>query len=197
MFTIKADPGQVLVISFVGYGTVEYVVGNETVFTIQLKEQRQELSNFVLVSTGYQQLPKERSTGAFSTVNNEAIKNKSISMNVVDRLEGLVPGLAVNYGRGNDKFTIRGLTTINADKSPLIVVDGVPIYDASALTSLVNPDDVENVNVLKDATAASIWGAAAANGVIVVTTKKGPQGSAPKKMQVSYNGFVSLRGQPG
>ncbi len=195
-FSIDAKAGQVLVITFVGYNTVEYKVGNDTSITIAMFEQRQELTNFALVSTGYQQLPKERSAGSFATVNNDAFKNKSISMNVIDRLEGLVPGLAVNYGRGNDKFTIRGLTTINADRSPLIVVDGVPMYDASSLTSLVNPDDVENVNVLRDATAASIWGAAAANGVIVVTTKKGPQGNAPKKMQVSYSGFVSLRGQP-
>jgi TonB-linked SusC/RagA family outer membrane protein len=163
---------------------------------ITLSAAVSELNAVALVSTGYQQLPKERSAGSFATVSNESFRSKSISMNLIDRLEGLVPGLAVGYGRNSDKFLFRGLTSVNADRSPLFVVDGVPIYDLNTLTSLVNPEDVESVNVLRDATAASIWGAAAANGVVVVTTKKGRMSSAPKKVQVNYNGFASFRGMP-
>lgn len=196
-FSIEAGTNQTLVVTYVGFKDGQYPVKNGVDFMeIVLIQSQTEMSNIAVIITGYQQLPKERSAGSFSSVTNEAIKNKSISMNVIDRLEGLVPGLSVNYGRGNEKFLIRGLTSVNANKSPLIVVDGVPIYDGSTLTSLVNPEDVESVNVLRDATAASIWGAAAANGVVVITTKRGPQSSTPRKMQVGYSGFVSFRGQP-
>jgi len=196
-FSIEADPGQTLVITYVGFTATEIQIrqGMPAV-RITLSASVSELNAVALVSTGYQQLPKERSAGSFATVTNESFRNKSISMNLIDRLEGLVPGLAVGYGRNSDKFLLRGLTSINADRSPLFVVDGVPIYDLNTLTSLVNPEDVESVNVLRDATAASIWGAAAANGVVVVTTRKGRMSSGPKKVQVNYNGFASFRGRP-
>jgi TonB-dependent SusC/RagA subfamily outer membrane receptor len=196
-FSIEADPGQTLVITYVGFTATEIPVRQGMpALRITLSATVSELNAVALVSTGYQQLPKERSAGSFATVTNESFRNKSISMNLIDRLEGLVPGLAVGYGRNTDKFLFRGLTSVNADRSPLFVVDGVPIYDLNTLTSLVNPEDVESVNVLRDATAASIWGAAAANGVVVVTTKKGKMSSGPKKVQVNYNGFASFRGRP-
>jgi TonB-linked SusC/RagA family outer membrane protein len=196
-FSIDAEPGQTLVVSYIGFTATEIVIRQGMpAIRITLSASVSELNAVALVSTGYQQLPKERSAGSFATVANESFRNKSVSMNLIDRLEGLVPGLAVGYGRNSDKFLLRGLTSINADRSPLFVVDGVPIYDLNTLTSLVNPEDVESVNVLRDATAASIWGAAAANGVVVVTTKKGKMSSGPKKVQVNYNGFASFRGQP-
>ena len=196
-FSIDAEVGQTLVISFVGYTATEIVVRQGMpALRISLSATVSELNAVALVSTGYQQLPRERSAGSFATVANEAFRSKSISMNLIDRLEGLVPGLAVGYGRNSDKFLLRGLTSVNADRSPLFVVDGVPIYDLNTLTSLVNPEDVENVNVLRDATAASIWGAAAANGVVVITTKKGRMSTSPRKVQVNYNGFASFRGRP-
>ena len=196
-FTIEGDLNQVLVISYIGFNQSLYPIGSTSAYIeIILIQKQAELTQVAVVLTGYQQLPKERSAGSYATVTNEAIKNKSVSMNVIDRLEGLVPGLSVNYGQGNEKFLIRGVTSINSNRSPLIVVDGVPMYDGNTLTTLVNPEDVESVNVLRDATAASIWGAAAANGVVVITTKKGPQGNTPRKMQVGYSGFVSMRGQP-
>ena len=178
-FSIDADPGQSIVVSYIGYGVATYKLGGNKSINIQLVPQSQNLKSIALVYTGYQALPRERSTGSFSTVNNEDINKKSLSMNVVDRLEGLVPGLSVNYGASNEKFLIRGLTTIQASRSPLIVVDGVPISDYASVSTLINPQDVESMTVLRDATAASIWGAAAANGVIVIETKKGKSTNQP------------------
>lgn len=197
-FLEAEDADKNLVFSYIGYLTQTVAIEGRSVIDVVLKDQSVELQEVrvTAISTGYQQLPAERSAGSFSTVRSDEFKNKSISMNVIDRLEGLVPGLAVNYGRNADKFLLRGLTSVNADRSPLYVVDGVPIYSPSILTSMINPEDVATVNFLRDATAASIWGAAAANGVIVITTKKGRTSTTPQRIQVNYNGFVSLKGQP-
>jgi len=195
-FSIDAAPGQTLVISYVGYANVIFKVGSSNLVTIKLAAQSENLKSIAVVYTGYQALQKERSTGSFTTVSNDDIKNKSISMNVIDRLEGLVPGLSVNYGASNDKFLIRGLTTVQAARSPLVVVDGVPISDYASVATLVNPQDVETITVLRDATAASIWGAAAANGVIVIETKKGKTSSQPQKTKVQFNSFTTFRGRP-
>lgn len=195
-FTIDADPGQTIIVSFVGYGIATYKLGTNKQYNIQLVPQSQNLKSIALVYTGYQALSKERSTGSFSTVNNEDINKKSLSMNVVDRLEGLVPGLSVNYGASNEKFLIRGLTTIQASRAPLIVVDGVPISDYASVSTLINPQDVESMTVLRDATAASIWGAAAANGVIVIETKKGKSTNQPQKIKLQFNAFTTFRGRP-
>ncbi len=193
-FSIEVQPGQTLIVSYVGYETEENKVVGQGPVSLLLKPKPSELTNVSIVSTGYQKLPKERSAGSISTVNGDAIQNKSVSMNVIDRLEGLVPGLSVNYGTGNQKFMLRGLTTINANTNILFVVDGVPIYDINSITTLINPNDVDNISFLKDATATSIWGAEAANGVVVVTTKKGKPSS--KRIQVAYSGFASFRGVP-
>ena len=196
-FSIPAKNGQILIISFVGYTTVQYKVGaSSSQIIIQLVPQSQNLKSITLVNTGYQTLSKERSTGSYSTVNNEEIKNKTLSMNVVDRLEGLVPGLSVNYGASNEKFLIRGLTTIQASRQPLIVIDGVPISDYASVTTLINPQDVETMTVLRDATAASIWGSAAANGVIVIETKKGKLAAQAQKIKLKFNAFSTFRGRP-
>ncbi len=195
-FKIEVKPGQTIVFSYVGFADALYKVTNTTPIKITMKPVASSLKAVELINTGYQRLPRERSAGSFSTVTNEEIRNKSVSMNVVDRLEGLVPGIAVNYGSGNEKFLIRGLSSIQASRAPLIVIDGVPITDFNLVKTLVNPDDVESMTVLRDATAASIWGSSAANGVIVITTKRGRNSATPQKMKVRYNGFVSLKGRP-
>jgi TonB-linked SusC/RagA family outer membrane protein len=195
LLEVEADDKS-LIFSYIGYVTRSVNIDGQTNMDIILLEEPFVLQEVSIVATGYQRLTKERSAGSFSMIKSDDFNVKSNSMSVIDRLEGLVPGLAVNYGRNSEKFLIRGLTSVNASKSPLIVVDGVPIFDGSTLTSLVNPDDIESVTLLRDATAASIWGAAAANGVIVITTKKGKTSTAPQKIQVNYNGFVSYRGVP-
>lgn len=169
--------------------------GDKFKFVIHMQSQNNALDSvLVQVQTGYQNLPKERSAGAFSQVKNQQIVDKSGSMNVVDRLEGLVPGLAVNYGEGNDKLLLRGVSSVNLSRQPLIVIDGVPIAEYSDIESLINAQDVQDITVLKDATAASIWGAQAANGVIVITTQSGEYNAA--KTKITYDGMVSLRGKP-
>ena len=196
-FSIHVLPGQSLIISYVGYKETTIKVGsNLEPLKIYLTPVLNQLKVVEIINTGYQRLPKERSAGSFSNVTKEEIMNKSASMNVVDRMEGLVPGLAVNYGSSNDKFLVRGLTSINASRTPLVVVDGVPILDYNSVQALVNPEDVESITVLRDATAASIWGAAAANGVIVITTKKGKMNSAYQKIKIKFNSFVTMKGRP-
>ena len=135
--------------------------------------------------TGYQTISRERATGSYSIISKDELEKRH-STNLADALDGLVPGMqSQDDGRGGKKFTIRGTSTMNANKTPLVVIDGYPIMDNNDvdyklssnpnLTALerINPDDVESITVLKDAAAASIWGARSANGVIVITTKKG------------------------
>lgn len=90
---------------------------------------------------------------------------------VLESMEGLTSGLNINYADGQDKYLIRGLTSISSNRSPLFVVDGVAMSSEN-FENMVNSNDIENITFLKDATAASIWGARAANGVVVITTKK-------------------------
>lgn len=148
----------------------------------------------VEVNTGYQTLTRERSAGSFATPNLELMAARTSSMNVLQRLDGLVAGMVVNNSPAASKegntILVRGLSTLNANRSPLIVVDGLAMDIGNI--SAINPQDVANITVLKDATAASIWGSRAANGVIVITTKKGDAG----KTKVSYNFFVNFQGRP-
>lgn len=213
-FTLSVNENDILIISCVGFtgistrvnanGTLTLLPGNaktdgnssslsvtptgQTLIT--LAHGLSQLQS-VTVNTGYQQISKERSAGAFANPEMTIVKNRSTSMNVLQRIEGLVPGLVVNNSPTPQAttFQIRGLTTINADRNPLIIVDGMPINDINS----VNPQDVAEISVLKDATAASIWGARASNGVIVITTKKG---YARQKISVEYDGFINLQGKP-
>lgn len=171
----------VLVITGVNIERTEVNVSGRNVIPIRVK-MKVTIGEEVVVSTGYYSLPKERATGAYSHVSAEkleAINGTSLK----DKLEGLVPGLMFepNYNADQDPTTerssvivIRGRSTLG-DNNPLIVVDGFPVIASDGVDpwSTINPEDVESVTVLKDAAAASIWGAQAANGVIVITTKKG------------------------
>ena len=177
----------VLRISFIGFETKTVTVGKQRNFTIVLNETATNLGEVVI--NGYQTLPKERATGSFKTIRAEELKKVGgNSFNLKNVIEDLVPGLYFepNYeedqnpsGENSRSIVIRGMSTFG-DNNPLIVVDGFPLDpDISDPWSTINPDDVESVTVLKDAAAASIWGAQAANGVIVIVTKKG--GAAPGK----------------
>ncbi len=135
-----------------------------------------------VVVTGYQTISKERATGSYTIINSKDIESRHAA-SLSQALEGLVAGMQGNDdGRGGKAFTIRGVSTMNADTQPLIVIDGFPIMDNPShgakdnpnLNALerINTDDIESITFLKDAAAASIWGARSANGVIVITTKK-------------------------
>ncbi|GAA4786118.1 SusC/RagA family TonB-linked outer membrane protein [Olivibacter ginsenosidimutans] len=135
---------------------------------IQMDEKRVELEE-VNVTTGYQEIPKERSTGSFEQVDH-ALFNRQISTDVLSRLDGLMAGVAFDKRNGTAmNFNIRGLSTITSRiAKPLIVVDNFP-YEGDI--NNINPNDIESVTVLKDAAATSIWGARAGNGVMVIKTK--------------------------
>ncbi|WP_169305739.1 SusC/RagA family TonB-linked outer membrane protein [Sphingobacterium alkalisoli] len=147
----------------------------------------------VSYSTGYQNLSRERSAGSFAKPNVDIMKNRSSSVNVLQRLDGLVPGLTVNNAPSGSEnpLLIRGLTSINSTRGPLVVVDGVELQGVSVES--LNMQDIEDITVLKDASSSSIWGAKAANGVIVITTKKGRPG---QKLRIDYDGYHNIQGRP-
>ncbi|MDR6786474.1 TonB-linked SusC/RagA family outer membrane protein [Pedobacter africanus] len=155
--------------------------------TINLKE--------VTINTGYYQIPKERATGSFDYISKEMI-NRSTGSNIIARLEGISSSLNFDRRKNNRELSstpalrVRGLSTIASDESPLIVVDNFP-YEGNI--DNINPNDVESVTILKDAAAASIWGARAGNGVIVITTK---QGRFNQKTSISLNSNVTLGNRP-
>lgn len=180
-FELQVDntPNVVLQFSFVGMRTQERKLGSKNEMIVVLTPTEESLGEVII--TGYQTISKERATGSFSVVSPKAIENK-LQTNIMDRLEGQVAGL-VQY---NGNVNIRGISTVYGNKNPIYVVDGVP-YEGD-LTA-INPNDIQNVTVLKDATAASIYGARAANGVIVITTKSGQAG----KTRVRYDGSVAFQ----
>lgn len=180
-----------LSITYLGYQTLT-LKATADLSTIVLKNLDVNIDEVeVVINTGYQSISKERSTGAFVKPDMNVVGERSATMNILQRLDGLVPGLAINNSPGAtaNPLLIRGLSTINANRSPLVVVDGIVSSDVS----IVNPNDVADITVLKDATAASIWGARATNGVIVITTKKGDKQG---KAKVVYDGFINLKGTP-
>jgi len=143
---------------------------NQLAVTLQAST---ELLDEVEVSTGYQFIPRERATGSFTQVD-QSLLNRRVSTDLLSRLEDVVPGLSLNRDSDNpnhqSNISIRGQSTISARPDPLIVIDNFP-YEGNM--DNINPNDVASITILKDAAAASIWGARAGNGVIVITTKKG------------------------
>jgi TonB-linked SusC/RagA family outer membrane protein len=187
-FIIQVAAGELLEISFVGYESKEIHVNTSLSSRpeIALKPANSSLQEVEVVSTGYQRLPKERATGSFSYVNEE-MTNRRVGTDLISRLEDMSAGLAFNRnGKTSSSFNIRGQNTLYASSKPLIVIDNFP-YEGDLNT--VNPNDVESVTLLKDAAAASIWGARAGNGVLVITTKKGKFDSAPK---VDFNSNYTI-----
>jgi TonB-linked SusC/RagA family outer membrane protein len=181
----------VLIVSHIGYLTQEITLGADRSKKLEIiLEQDIRSLDQVTVSTGYQQLPRERATGSFVQINQELL-DRRVGTNILNRLEDVVPGLTFNRnpGSGANDISIRGQSTIFSNAQPLIVVDNFP-YENDLST--INPNDIENITILKDAAAASIWGARAGNGVIVITTKKG-KSAAPK---ISFNANTTLSERP-
>lgn len=180
-----------LQVSHVGFRKATIYLTKATAFPllIQLVEAIQTVPE-VVVNTGYQKLPKERSTGSFTQIDTKLF-NQQVSTGVVNRLEYIANGLTVSRRiNSGGQMLIRGLSTIQGPKDPLIVLDNFP-YNGDI--NNINPNDVESVTMLKDAAAASIWGTKAGNGVIVITTKKG-QYNTP--LQISFNSNVTIIDKP-
>jgi TonB-linked SusC/RagA family outer membrane protein len=161
---------------------------------ITLDTDDKNLQEVEIVSTGYQNIPKERATGSFTQPNKEMLTAR-VSPDIISKLEGITSGLVFNRNTtatraGSIDLSIRGRSTIYANDQPLIVVDNFP-FEGDYNT--INPNDVESITVLKDAAAASIWGVKAGNGVIVITTKKGQINQA---LNISLNANLTISGKP-
>ncbi|HEX7691987.1 MAG TPA: TonB-dependent receptor plug domain-containing protein, partial [Sediminibacterium sp.] len=183
-FSISASPADVLVLSSVNYETVELTVGNRNTIPVVLKAKAGNLNDVIVV--GYATQKKINLTGSVASVSAKDLQDRPIT-NISSSIAGLMPGVFARQGSGDPRgdgasIQIRGTGTLSSS-SPLIIVDGIiGVMDA------VNPQDVESITVLKDAASASIYGTLAANGVILITTKKGQR----NKTSVAYTGDVSF-----
>jgi TonB-linked SusC/RagA family outer membrane protein len=184
-----ADPGLALRFSFIGMVPREVKVGALAEVNVVLEETEGELNEVVV--TGYQVISKERATGAFDIIDTRHVEKPT--SNIATALVGTVSGVnACLDVNGDPTFEIRGQTRLDATgNEPLVVVDGFAIERSF---KDINPNDVESIHILKDAAAASIWGARAANGVIVITTKRGKAGTGAGGVNVELS--TSLRFAP-
>lgn len=184
-FTLPGVPQDaILEISYLGHITREVrAVPDMSIVLTTIQSAITEVD--VTVNTGLQHIPKERVTGSFTHIDNDLL-NRSVSTNILDRLNGIASGVLFQEGVSQEGLSIRGRSTIHANTSPLIVVDNFA-YDGELST--INPNDVESITILKDAAAASIWGVRASNGVIVITTKKGRLNQPAK---IAFNSNVSI-----
>jgi TonB-linked SusC/RagA family outer membrane protein len=189
-FTLNdVDSNAVLVISFVGYKTLEVAVKGRTNIDVALEVNQQAMNDIVIIGYGTQK--KENLTGAVASVNGKELESRPL-VNLAQGLQGLVPNLNVNLNSGKPgaaaNFNIRGVTSLNSDNNneggPLVMVDGVQMDP-----NVINPADVENVTVLKDAASAAIYGSRGAYGVILITTRNGKKNSP---LRVNYSGSYAI-----
>lgn len=184
-FSLKAAVGQTLVISFIGYAKQELTITSTNHLEIILKDDTKKIDEVVVVGYGTQK--KVNMTGSVSSVKFDEVANSRPITNVSSALAGLSSGVTIRQSTGQpgaEKTTIRvrGLGTLN-NNDPLVIIDGM-----EGVLESVNPQDIESVSILKDAASASIYGSRAANGVLLVTTKKGDK----DRITVTYNGILSV-----
>lgn len=175
------------VFSFLGYRSQELDYSGGTIH-VKLIPEVSDLEEVVVV--GYGTVKKSDLTGSVSTVNAEQIRQVNTISNVAQALQGQAPGVRVNQASGQPgegmKIQIRGTNSLGASNDPLYVVDGMPL---DAMSAQLNPEDIESISVLKDASSTAIYGSRGANGVIMIATKKGKNG----KTRVSYNGYYGTQ----
>lgn len=185
-FSFEAPKGSTLVVSYIGYQSQEMQVSGNAPIKIVLSEDSEKLDEVVVIGYGSQK--KSDMTGGIVAVGNEKLQMVSTN-NLMDKLAGQVPGLNITMEKANPAedqvLRVRGENSLTADNSPLIVLDGIP-YSGSL--GDIDPDNIENLSVLKDASSAAIYGSRGANGVILIQTKKGKKGTAT----VSYKGQIGL-----
>jgi len=192
LFSLTADSNAHLLITSVNYETQEVPLSGRAQVNVRLKKWVTEL-NHAVVSNGYQRLNGGGLTGTFVKIDNELL-NRRVSSNILDHLDGITSGLLFNKnnttGLNQSSISIRGRSTIYANPEPLIVLDNFP-YTGDI--NNINPADIESITVLKDAAAASIWGALSGNGVIVIITKKGRYN---QPVRVSFTSSLTVGGKP-
>jgi len=181
-FSVQAATGSIIILSAINYEDVSIVVGQASHYNIAFKQKASQLNDVVVVGYGTQK--KADLTGAIETIDKKLIENRPVT-NSVAALQGTAPGLVITRfsgqpGKEEYAANIRGFSSINGTNTALVLIDGV-----EGDLTLLNPNDIESISVLKDAAAVSIYGAKAAGGVIMVTTKKG----LPDKLTVTYSGL--------
>ncbi|MBE9665400.1 SusC/RagA family TonB-linked outer membrane protein [Mucilaginibacter boryungensis] len=188
-FTINSQNGQgVLLISSIGYESREININNQTNITIQLTEKNTALKEVVMVSYGTQN--RADVTGSIAQLNSSKVKDLPVGQ-FTQRLQGQFAGVKANINSGRPgaglSIQIRGATSINANNSPLIVVDGQPLSIVGGQNPInnINPDEIESFSILKDASATALYGSRAANGVVLITTKQ----AKPGKTQVDFTAY--------
>ena len=184
-FTMNVAQGKTLVFSYIGYVTQEIKVTSNSL-NVMMKEDDQMLEEVVVI--GYGSMQRKDVTSSITTVKAEDL-NVGVYTDPAQLLQGKVPGLAITTTgdpNGTPSITLRGASSLRegAAMQPYYVIDGIPGVDIS----MVAPDDIESIDVLRDATATAIYGSKAANGVIIINTKKGKQG----RTNVSYSGYVAF-----
>jgi TonB-dependent starch-binding outer membrane protein SusC len=200
--------GRTLIFSYIGKTSEEVSIGNRTIINTVLKSEEKALTEVVVV--GYGSQSRKKITGAINKIGGEEFENKPFT-SVDQMLQGKVPGLFSTASSGQpgsaQNVLIRGVGSITAGSAPLYVVDGIPINtgDFSRLAPAgttntlagINPNDIESVSVLKDAASSSIYGSRAANGVILITTKKGKAGKSKIRVdsELGFGSVASLSDQ--
>lgn len=182
-FTINANTGDVLVFTHVNLQEASYKISGDEEISITMQTRVSELNEVaVTLSTGYKQMPKSQITGAASVIDQKVYDQRvAVTGNFLESLEGKVPGLVYNSQSGD--LSIRGVSTFDAVKKPLIVIDGFP---TEIDINTINPNDIISVSVLRDAAAASVYGVRASNGVIVIETKRGKTGEPVFSLRATY-----------
>ena len=186
-FTLNIPKNATLVISYIGYTEVEVSTAGKTTFNIVLKDDSELLEELVVVGYGVQK--KSDVTGSVVSVKEEKLTERAVT-SAAQALQGHVPGVNITQSSAkpgaDPKVRIRGNRSLTATNDPLYVVDGIPI---TAGLSAISPSDIQSMEVLKDASATAIYGSRGANGVIIITTKKGKAG----KVQIDYNGYYGVQ----
>jgi TonB-linked SusC/RagA family outer membrane protein len=201
-FTIDVDDDATLVFSFVGYNPEETTVGSRRIINITLKEDQKALEEVIVV--GYGTVRKSDLTGSVATIKGDAIREMPVT-SVDQAIQSRVPGVQVTQTSsapgGGMSIRVRGANSINSGSEPLYVIDGFPMYpdnDAMGLggnrravnvMATINPNEIESIEILKDASATSIYGSRGANGVVLITTRRGKEGQA----RVDYDGSYSFQ----
>lgn len=183
-YSLNVDPNSTLVFTYVGYKTEEIPVAGKSVIDVTLKEDRGLLDEVVVV--GYGTVKRRDLTGAVSSMKNADVVAAPTN-NVMEALQGKVAGMDITKGSGEAgsdvNILLRGSRSIYGDNSPLFIIDGLP-----GSYNQLNPSDIESIDVLKDASSTAIYGSAGANGVVIITTKRGQEGKATVNFD-AYYGF--------